>query len=396
MDLLHSKETILNEVTKIIDLYQQNNVNTDEKISNLTTDIKEINKVNQKLIKEIDEKDKLLMLNEKKCYDYEVMINKIQEQANKEMDEKTRHDMLRAQDKEIFNRDEEIKRLQKQVNELTTQNTELTKLLDSNDNSNNNSEEEKKAYYENLWKTDSRNSLINDPEKVKIAIEGYENHTNLSDVTEKCVGLSSLGINGWYNDTISLNNKKDKKDKTLVEKMKEVNEKQEQDDEWIHVTSDNFHAIVTEYVKENNLDLNDSGSIKLAMVKDKYSFQLNVKDEGIYFKELSLNNELENPVVSEVVEEVEDVEDSGETTEELSDVEDDKSGETTEDKDIDTKEEEQSSDEEEISVTTIKHYGKEYYIIDNEEPQYIYAIEDGGLGDVKGEMKNGKKNMYKK
>ena len=329
MDLLHSKETILNEVTKIIDLYQQNNVNTDEKISDLTNEIKETNQINQKLIKEIEEKDKLLMLNEKKCYDYEIMINKIQEQANKELDEKTRHDMLRAQDKEIFNRDEEIKRLQKQVNELTIRIKELENC-ESNDHDN---EEEQKAYYENLWKKDPRNSLINDPEKVKIAIEGYKNHTNLSDVTEKCVGLSSLGINGWYNDTISLKN-----EKTLVEKMKEVQKQQ------------------------------------------------------------SVEDELENPVVSEVVE---DVEDSGETTEELSDVEDvDKKEEKVIeelDKDVDTKEEEeQSSDEEEIAVSTIKHYGKEYYIIDGEEPQYIYAIEEGGLGDVKGEMKNGKKHMYKK
>ena len=43
------------------------------------------------------------------------LINKIQEEANKELDVKTRHDMLRAQDKEIFQRDEEIKRLQKIV-----------------------------------------------------------------------------------------------------------------------------------------------------------------------------------------------------------------------------------------------------------------------------------------
>lgn len=317
MDLLHSKETILNELTKIIDLYQQNNVNTDSKISDLTNGIKETNQVNQKLIKEIEEKDKLLMLNEKKCYDYEIMINKIQEQANKEIDEKTRHDMLRAQDKEIFNRDEEIKRLQKQVNELTTRNTEL----ENRENNVHDNEEEQKAYYENLWKTEYRNSLINDPEKVKIAIEGYKNHTNLSDITEKCVGLSSLGINGWYHDTISLKNKK-----TLVEKME---------------------------VQQGK----------------------NVEDE------------LETPIVTEVVEDVESNVDSGETTEELSDVED--SGDTKE-------EEEQSSDEEEISVTTIKHYGKEYYIIVGEEPQYIYAIEDGGLGDVKGEIKNGKKNMYKK
>jgi len=54
------------------------------------------------------------------------------------------------------------------------------------------------------------------------------------------------------------------------------------------------------------------------------------------------------------------------------------------------------SEEEEITVSTISYYGKDYYIIEGEEPQYIYAIEDGELGDKKGEIKNGKKNMYKK
>ena len=55
------------------------------------------------------------------------------------------------------------------------------------------------------------------------------------------------------------------------------------------------------------------------------------------------------------------------------------------------------TDEEDITVSTITHYKKEYYIIDGEEPiQYIYAIEDGELGEKKGVMKDGKKKMYKK
>ena len=37
------------------------------------------------------------------------MINKIQDEANKEIDEKTKHDMIRAKDKEIFNCENEIK-----------------------------------------------------------------------------------------------------------------------------------------------------------------------------------------------------------------------------------------------------------------------------------------------
>ena len=67
------------------------------------------------LLSEVSEKDKLLIINEKKMVDYEHMINKIQEDALKEITEKERFDMLKKQDKEIHDRDIEIKRLQKKV-----------------------------------------------------------------------------------------------------------------------------------------------------------------------------------------------------------------------------------------------------------------------------------------
>ena len=258
MDLLESKETIVNEVNKLFENYSVNVSTMCQQITHISQELSMVHQMNHKLMKEIDEKDKLLLLNEKKCYDYEVMINKIQEDANKEVDVKTRHDMLRAQDKEIFNRDEEIKRLQKKVNEQ--------------------------------GKTIKQN--------------------NETELPSKSGGK-------------------------LVEKMKEITQKQ------------------------------------------------------------TVKEEIENPVVTEVVEEVE-VDKSGkkevEVVEEVVvevevDKENDKSGETTE---------ELSEEEEEITVTTITHYGKDYYIIDGEEPQYIYAIEDGELGDKKGEMRKGKKHMYKK
>lgn len=318
MDLITSKELIIKQVNKLIHSYQENEKINSEKYRTLTNDITITHEMNTKLMKEIDEKDKLLLLSEKKCYDYEVMINKIQDEANKELDEKTKHDMIRAKDKEIFNCENEIKRLQKQVNDLTEK-------LNQKENENENETINKEL--EDSWKNDPMNSIVNDEEKVAIAVQGYMKHTGLKIVTDKEVGQTSIGLDGWYKDTVNLNKKK-----TLVEKMKEVTE--EQDD--------------------------------------------------------SIKNELENPIVSEVVEEVEDiVEDKGETTEELSDTDENK------DENKNTKEEE-STDEEECTVTTIKHYGKEYYIVDGEDPQYIYAIEDGELGDVKGVMENGKKKIYKK
>ena len=44
----------------------------------------------------------------------------------------------------------------------------------------------------------------------------------------------------------------------------------------------------------------------------------------------------------------------------------------------------------------ITHYKKEYYTIDGENPQYIYSIEDGDLGDKVGEVKGKKKIFYEK
>ena len=56
---------------------------------------------------------------------------------------------------------------------------------------------------------------------------------------------------------------------------------------------------------------------------------------------------------------------------------------------------EELTSEEEEEVEIITHYKKEYYIISNESPQYIYAIEDGELGEKVGEINKGKKCFYK-
>lgn len=321
MDLITSKELIIEQVNKLIYSYQENEKTNSEKYRTLSNDINLTHEMNLKLMKEIEEKDKLLVLSEKKCYDYELMINKIQDDAMKELDEKTKHDMIRAKDKEIFNCENEIKRLQKQVNGLTEK-------LNEKEKENDTMKED-----EDSWKNNSHNSIVNDEAKVAIAVQGYMKHTGLKIVTDKEVGQTSIGLDGWYNDTINQTKKK-----TLVEKMKEVE--------------------VTE---------KQGGSVSL-----------------------SVKEELEHPVVSEVIEEVVD-EDKGETTEELSDVDENKGESKNNNEEV-----EESTDEEECTVTTIKHYGKEYYIVDGEDPQYMYAIEDGELGDKKGVVKNGKKQLYKK
>ena len=129
MDLLESKSLITNEINTIFSVYQTQIQNTIQKEKEWTKEKEVLNQTNHRLIEEISEKDKLLSMNDKKLLDYEVMINKIQDEALKEIDEKTKHDMLRAQDKEIFNRDEEIKRLQRKIDTLESEKKLLSQTV---------------------------------------------------------------------------------------------------------------------------------------------------------------------------------------------------------------------------------------------------------------------------
>ena len=267
MNILESKTIIIDNINSIFIEYQKKMDDYDKKEKEWVKEKCIMNEMNHKLIHEISEKDKLLCLNDKKLLDYETMINQIQDEALKEMDEKTKHDMLRAQDKEIYERDKEIKRLQKKIETL---------------------EEEKKLV------TETVKEVVEDVEELRGDINNKEG--------------------GEEEDTQPLI--PSQKSPTLVEKMIEVG-----------------CQGVTENVTEN------------------------VKED----------------VTENVTENVkEDV--SGETTEDITDEESDDG----------------------VVVETIKHYGKEYFIIEGEKPQYIYAIEDGDLGDKKGELINGKKKMYKK
>ena len=115
MEILTCKENIMNEVNKILEEYQENELIHKKKYETIQKSLKQEELLNSKLMDEIKEKDKLLLLNEKKFIDYESMINKIQDEANKEQSNKERHDMLRIQDKEIHKRDCEIKKLQNKI-----------------------------------------------------------------------------------------------------------------------------------------------------------------------------------------------------------------------------------------------------------------------------------------
>lgn len=131
--MIDSKEIILENINTIFKEYNDIKESDNKKIMELIEEINELRDCNNKLISENLEKDKLLIVNDKKMIDYENMINKIQDDAMKEKTEKERFDMLKKQDKEIHDRDIEIKRLQKKVNVLEDKLTLLEKKSDVDD-----------------------------------------------------------------------------------------------------------------------------------------------------------------------------------------------------------------------------------------------------------------------
>ena len=114
-DILDSKEIILDQINIVFNECNRIKQDKNDELLKLVNECNELRDCNKKLLSEVSEKDKLLIINEKKMIDYEHMINKIQEDALKEITEKERFDMLKKQDKEIHDRDIEIKRLQKKV-----------------------------------------------------------------------------------------------------------------------------------------------------------------------------------------------------------------------------------------------------------------------------------------
>ena len=253
-NMLDSKSIILENIDNIFNEYNRINGEKNVELVKIIQECNDLRGCNKKLITEVSEKDKLLIVNEKKMIDYEHMINKIQEDAMKEKTEKERFDMLKKQDKEIHDRDIEINRLQRKIELL----------------------EEKLTMFNN-------NSDVDDT--VQEVQEEKQKHTKVKkeEVNEEVA---------------------------VVQEEEEVNEEV---------------AVVQEEEKPTEV---------LENPDDK------IEGEG-----------------------------SGEETEEL-------------------------SDEEGEEVEIITHYKKEYYIIVNEKPQYIYTIEDGDLGEKVGEIQGKKKVFY--
>ena len=271
--MLDSKESILSNIELIFKEYNNIKEEKNECLLKLISDTTELRECNKKLMTEVSEKDKLLLVNERKMVDYEVMINQIQEDAMKEKTEKERFDMLKKQDKEIHDRDIEIQRLQKKVDMLEDKLSLLDKKSDVDD--------------------------------------------NIVEVRDEDTG-----------------------EDTLLQKMKNIQEKQKDESE--------EEEVETEVVDNPEEEV----EVETKIVDNPEEIE-----------------EVETPVVDNPNDKVEGVDD-GEETEEL-------------------------SEEEDAEVEIITYYKKEYYLVVNEVPQGIYMIENGELGNKVGEVKGGKKILYK-
>ena len=116
--IFESRSEINNHLQRIFSTISDFSKDELEKRNSLECKIKELTSLIQRMNTEIADKDKLLSLNEKKMYDYEIMINKIQEQALQEQDEKEKFSIMRSQDKEINDKNQKINLLEKKVQSL--------------------------------------------------------------------------------------------------------------------------------------------------------------------------------------------------------------------------------------------------------------------------------------
>jgi hypothetical protein len=276
--ILDSKQIILNNVDLIFRECNRLKEDKNEELLKLVQECSELRDCNKKLLDEVSEKDKLLIVNEKKMIDYENMINHIQENAMKEKTEKERFDMLKKQDKEIHERDIEIKRLQKKVNSL------------------------------------EENLRMFDNEKIVV---------NVKDVEENVEG------------------------KILVDRMKHVKKQ---------------HDLDSGEETESLSDVENTEELKKETPVVDQETETPVVDQ-----------ETETPVVDQETE-----------TPVVDNPNDKEEGETDSD-----------SEEEGEEVEVITYYKKDYYVIVNENPRYIYMIDnDGELGEKVGEIHGKKKVFY--
>ena len=123
--LLSKKSELNNNFNEILLLLNNIDLKDNSLADELNNKNKIVNQLNNKLINEISEKDKIISMNQKTICDYEKQINLF----NKEQEESNKFDMFKAKDKEVHEQNKIITNLQKEIKTLKTLQTHPNKKL---------------------------------------------------------------------------------------------------------------------------------------------------------------------------------------------------------------------------------------------------------------------------
>ena len=134
MDIIQTRETFNNLVNDLLNDYTKMSSELNDIKKNKNIDLEKNNLNITTLMKEIKEKDELLLEKDKEISDinktkheYEVMINSLNEKMEslvKEEDNKNKHDIIKVQAKELDAKDNVIEHLQNKIIKLKGQETD--------------------------------------------------------------------------------------------------------------------------------------------------------------------------------------------------------------------------------------------------------------------------------
>ena len=156
MDIIQTRETFNNLVNDLLNDYTKMSSELNDIKKNKNIDLEKNNLNITTLMKEIKEKDELLLEKDKEISDinktkheYEVMINSLNEKMEslvKEEDNKNKHDIIKVQAKELDAKDNVIEHLQNKIIKLKGQETdkkEVEKHIETIVNETNNDDDSK-------------------------------------------------------------------------------------------------------------------------------------------------------------------------------------------------------------------------------------------------------------
>jgi hypothetical protein len=211
-------------------------------------------------------------------------------------------------------------------------------------------------------------------------------------------------IENVFNEYINRENNINKKNKEYIEEinelstfnkklLEEVNEKDKQllinDKKMV-----DYEIMINKIQEEASKELTEKERFSMLKAKDKAIDERDIEIRRLQKKVDILEKQLvnmKNTNIEIVIEEKDKLVDGPKEVE--TEVVD--GPEEVETEVVDGEDTEDISSEEGEEVEIITHYKKEFYIIVGEIPQYIYAIEDGSLGEKVGELTNGRKKFYK-